>query len=427
MDATTKTSGAAEQARTPRRVHLSLGRLAALVPATVLVVAGVAAAQPLTPTDPVQVPRQALEMEGGGTGQAMTFDPVGPQGPGDPLLANDPSSPQPPASGGSGDRVRVDGTGIPARALTAYRNAEQLLARADAGCRIDWALIGAIGRVESRHGAFGGNVLGADGVARPGIFGIALDGSRGTARIADTDGGTLDRDARFDRAVGPMQFIPGTWRAISQDGDGDGRRDPQDVDDAATATGAYLCSGPGDLSTERDAYRAVFRYNHSDDYVRTVLAIAEAYRRGVDVMPGGSLPAAQAGSRGSGVRAAGGDPAQAPAGGADRGSGPIVAGAQPGQPAGQPSPTSPPAAGAPGPVEGVVGAVGGAAGAVGGAVGGVVGGGPGGEATLPAPVPITCTTSPTQPLPVPAPTVPLPACPGVVPAPPVPPVPPLLP
>ncbi len=420
-----------------RHLRLSLRRLAAVVPAGVLVLAGVAAAQPLTPTDPVEVPRRALEIEGGGTGQAMTFDPVGPLGPGGPLLAGDATtSPETSEPAGAPGQVRVDRTGVPGRALTAYRNAEQLLARADAGCRVDWALIGAIGRVESHHGSFAGNVLGADGVARPGIIGIALDGSRGTARITDTDGGSLDRDPRFDRAVGPMQFIPGTWRAVSQDGDGDGRRDPQDIDDAATATGAYLCSGPGDLSTTRDAYRAVYRYNHSDDYVQTVLAIADAYRRGVDTLPAGALPAGQVGDSGSGVRASGGRQAPASAAPApqstrDAGSEPIVAIAEP-APGEDPSPTGPPAA-APGPVGTVVGAVGSAAGAaagaaggaVGGAVGGVVGGGSAVGGVAPTtPVPITCTTSPTQPLPAPVPTAPLPPCPGT---PPVPPVPPLLP
>ncbi len=420
----------------PRRVHLNIRRIATLVPVGILVIAAVAAAQPLTSGEPVQVPRQALDAEGGGTGQAMTFDPVGPLGPGGPLLA----LPAEPRGGGPSSIVVLDRTGIPARALAAYQNAEQLLARADAGCRVDWALVAAIGRVESNHGSFGGNTLGADGVSRPGIIGIALDGSRGTARITDTDGGALDRDARFDRAVGPMQFIPGTWRAISQDGDGDGRRDPQDIDDSATATGAYLCAGPGDLTRQADAYRAVFRYNHSDDYARTVMAIADAYRRGVNALPSGSLPAGS-GSGGSmfadGSMLAGGSvladgrpPASAgPAPAATRPTAPIVAGAQP--PAGgSTATTAPPPPGQTDPVEGLVA---GAVGAVGGAVGGLLPGGGGGGGAAPggpAPTPplITCTTSPTQPLPIPLPSLPLPSCslPGL-PLPPLPTLPPLLP
>ena len=46
-----------------------------------------------------------------------------------------------------------------------------------------------------------------------------------------------------------MQFIPSTWSVVGVDGDGDGKRDPQDIDDAALATAVYLCSGDEDLSS----------------------------------------------------------------------------------------------------------------------------------------------------------------------------------
>jgi len=107
------------------------------------------------------------------------------------------------------------------RALDAYQRAATLVEAADPSCHVDWALLAAIGRVESNHARFGGNRLDAAGVAQPGIIGIPLDGSRGTARITDTDGGSLDRDTVYDRAVGPMQFIPSTWRVVGVDaGDG---------------------------------------------------------------------------------------------------------------------------------------------------------------------------------------------------------------
>ena len=38
----------------------------------------------------------------------------------------------------------------------------------------------------------------------------------------DTDGGELDKDTVYDRAVGPMQFIPSTWAVVKVDADGDG-------------------------------------------------------------------------------------------------------------------------------------------------------------------------------------------------------------
>src|SRR4029453_17084401 len=101
--------------------------------------------------------------------------------------------------------------------------------------------IAAIGRVESDHGRYGGNVLGDDGVAQPGIYGIALNGRNNTQRITDTDAGQYDSDEKYDRAVGPMQFIPSTWSVVGVDADGDSPRNPQDIDDAPPPTGVHLC------------------------------------------------------------------------------------------------------------------------------------------------------------------------------------------
>jgi hypothetical protein len=170
--------------------------------------------------------------------------------------------------------------GIPSAALSAYQRAAQVIDSADSGCHIDWTLIAAIGRVESNHGRYGGNSLDDDGVSRPGIYGIPLDGANGTRQVRDTDAGQYDNDPRFDRAVGPMQFIPSTWSVVGVDGDGDGKRDPQDVDDAALATAVYLCSGDEDLSTTQGQRSAVYRYNHSREYVDLVLSIMKAYASG---------------------------------------------------------------------------------------------------------------------------------------------------
>jgi hypothetical protein len=189
--------------------------------------------------------------------------------------------------------VRLDANGIPSVALAAYQRAAGVLDGIKPGCGVDWALLGAIGRVESNHARFGGNVLDASGIARPGIIGIPLDGSQGTARITDTDGGALDRDSVYDRAVGPMQFIPSSWKLAGRDGDGDGDANPQSLTDAVTGAGVLLCSGGTDLRQPGAAYKAVMRYNQSDAYVRTVLSIADAYRRGVTVVPMSALPAAR--------------------------------------------------------------------------------------------------------------------------------------
>jgi membrane-bound lytic murein transglycosylase B len=176
--------------------------------------------------------------------------------------------------------AEASANGIPAAALAAYQRAEQVINSADASCNLSWQLIAAIGRVESDHGRYGGNVLGDDGRSRPGIFGIPLDGSNGTAQIRDSDAGQYDDDPVWDRAVGPMQFIPQTWTIVGVDGDGDGVRDPQDIDDAALASAVYLCSGDEDLSTYGGQKAAVYRYNHSQEYVDLVIAIMNAYLGG---------------------------------------------------------------------------------------------------------------------------------------------------
>jgi len=172
--------------------------------------------------------------------------------------------------------------GIPQIALNAYKHAAALLATSRPTCGIDWSLLAGIGRVESNHGRFGGATLHADGTSAPHIIGIALDGSR-SALIRDTDHGVLDGDLVYDRAVGPMQFIPSTWSSWGADGNGDGRRDPFNIMDAALAAARYLCAAGGDLRTVAGQSRAVLAYNHSDAYLVEVLALAGTYATGVAI------------------------------------------------------------------------------------------------------------------------------------------------
>ncbi|MEO6511950.1 MAG: lytic transglycosylase domain-containing protein [Nocardioides sp.] len=167
--------------------------------------------------------------------------------------------------------------GIPAAALAAYQRAETVINAADTACHLPWQLVAAIGRVESDHGRVHGSHLTSAGLARPAIYGIPLDGSHDTTTITDTDAGALDGDKEFDRAVGPMQFIPSTWSVVGVDADGDGQRNPQDINDAALATAVYLCSGDDDLGTDGGRRSSVYRYNHSQEYVDLVLAFYQAY------------------------------------------------------------------------------------------------------------------------------------------------------
>ncbi|QGG97063.1 transglycosylase SLT domain-containing protein [Actinomarinicola tropica] len=160
-------------------------------------------------------------------------------------------------------------------AYDAYRRA----ADGQGACGISWTVLAGIGRVESRHGTYGGSRLQSDGTTSPRIIGIPLDGRPGIATITDTDGGAFDGDPVYDRAIGPMQFIPSTWRAFGRDGDGDGRADPHNLYDAAAAAAGYLCRSSGNLGDAGNLNAAILSYNRSQAYVDAVLGHRRDYDR----------------------------------------------------------------------------------------------------------------------------------------------------
>lgn len=170
----------------------------------------------------------------------------------------------------------ADRTGIPLRALRAYLGASLRVAAENPDCGLGWNTLAGIGSVESDHGTFRTSVIGEDGLTTPPIIGIALDG-RDSAVIRDTDDGALDGDAVWDRAVGPMQFIPATWAEWGADGNDDGVADPQHIDDSALAAGRYLCASGGDLTDPSGWIAAVAAYNDATDYNNRVAAAATSY------------------------------------------------------------------------------------------------------------------------------------------------------
>ncbi|MDT0611823.1 lytic transglycosylase domain-containing protein [Streptomyces lancefieldiae] len=184
---------------------------------------------------------------------------------------------------GQAARVRAE-SGIPGTVLRAYRAAEKSVGRTDPGCRLPWELLAAIGKVES--GQARGGAVDRFGTTLGRITGPALDG-RGFALIRDTDGGVHDGDTVYDRAVGPMQFLPSTWARWGADGNGDGRSDPNNIFDAALAAGHYLCAGERNLSRAGDLDQAILSYNHSRSYLALVRHWLDFYRRGVHTVPDG--------------------------------------------------------------------------------------------------------------------------------------------
>ncbi|WP_329340337.1 lytic transglycosylase domain-containing protein [Streptomyces sp. NBC_00663] len=201
------------------------------------------------------------------------------------------NSPSPTPGAGSGDTAAT-GTGeagIPATVLDAYKKAAAALQESKPGCNLPWQLLAAIGKVESGQ-ARGGRVT-ADGTTIDPILGPQLDGN-GFALIPDTDNGVYDGNSTYDQAVGPMQFIPSTWEWAGRDGNDDGKKDPNNIYDAALAAGHYLCRNGWDLSAQADMNSAILSYNKSQDYLNTVLSWLEYYRKGTHEIPDGtgSLP-----------------------------------------------------------------------------------------------------------------------------------------
>lgn len=167
--------------------------------------------------------------------------------------------------------------GIPAVALTAYRNAERMMAASDPACGISWNLLAGIGRIESGHASNG--ATDARGTAVRPIYGPTLDGTLPGNEVVVQS--AAPGRVSYARAMGPMQFLPGTWAHYASDGDGDGVADPQNLYDSTLAAARYLCSGNLNLRDQSQVLSAILRYNNSMPYAQNVLGWAAAYATGV--------------------------------------------------------------------------------------------------------------------------------------------------
>jgi murein DD-endopeptidase MepM/ murein hydrolase activator NlpD len=179
-----------------------------------------------------------------------------------------------------GGPAAAGAVGIPPVVFSAYLAAQDQAWTISPDCQIDWPVVAGIWKVESGHATSGGRTVGPDGRVTPPIYGPTLDGSvPGTRVVPDTDGGVLDGDPTWDRALGSAQFLPGSWRTYGRDGNGDGLADPQNVYDAALSTVTYLClRTPGDYRDPDHLARALRGYNNSTHYVETVASWIAYYR-----------------------------------------------------------------------------------------------------------------------------------------------------
>jgi hypothetical protein len=99
-------------------------------------------------------------------------------------------------------RPAVGTAQVPGVLLQAYRTAA---GQVPASCHLPVSLLAAIGQVESGSLAN----LPLDARHRTSVLGPVLDGNH-VAAVRDTDQGRYDGNRTWDRAVGPMQFIPST-------------------------------------------------------------------------------------------------------------------------------------------------------------------------------------------------------------------------
>lgn len=167
---------------------------------------------------------------------------------------------------------------IPIMALNAYRNAERMMASAYPGCGVSWNLLAGIGRIESLHA--NGGATDSNGTPVQPIYGPTLDGTLAGNEVIvqSVQAGRVT----YARAMGPMQFLPGTWARYASDGDGDGKADVQNLFDSTLAAARYLCSGNMNLRDQSHVLASILRYNNSMAYAQNVMGWAAAYATGVE-------------------------------------------------------------------------------------------------------------------------------------------------
>lgn len=105
---------------------------------------------------------------------------------------------------------------------------------------------------------------------------------RATFQVAGTLGmQPLDMTGSPSGAFGAPQFLPTSYQRYGEDGNGDGRVDLFEIDDAAASTARFLEAHGWRPGLSRAQQRAViWSYNRSDAYIDAVLALAAQLNTG---------------------------------------------------------------------------------------------------------------------------------------------------
>jgi membrane-bound lytic murein transglycosylase B len=80
-------------------------------------------------------------------------------------------------------------------------------------------------------------------------------------------------------AFGLCQFVPSSYLNYGVDGNGDGRVDLFNVADALASIANYLKASGWEQGNLQKKKKAIYAYNHCDNYVKAVLAYAKATRK----------------------------------------------------------------------------------------------------------------------------------------------------
>ena len=89
----------------------------------------------------------------------------------------------------------------------------------------------------------------------------------------------LDVKGSWAGAFGLCQFMPSSFLSFAVDGNGDGKVDLFVVHDAMASAANYLKKHGWQASNQDRQFKAVYAYNHSEEYTKAVLAYAKTIKK----------------------------------------------------------------------------------------------------------------------------------------------------